>query len=90
MPRYLFETRRMSDCDREGVVRLMAERFPEIGLEHRYSVRADVDSRDVWVCRASNEAHLRRWASAAGLDIDVLRRVDAADTPHVRPTEATR
>ena len=68
----------MSDSDRDRVVAFTAERFPEVALEHCYSVRDDAGRRDVWVSRASNEAHLRSWARAAQLDVNAVRRIEAS------------
>ncbi len=74
MPRYLFETPPHSRVRSDAVVRLVALRFPECTVEHRGT---EIAGYERWVCRAPSEAHVHRWADAAGITIEGLRRVEA-------------
>jgi hypothetical protein len=87
MPRYLFETDASVRTGRDQVDTL-AHRFPELELEHSYLVHDGGGSREVWVCRAPSEAHLRRWAIAADLMLRHVQRIDAdtATEPGRAPT----
>ena len=76
MPRYLIETTATSAADRDRVYRLAADRFPEVALEHRYAVGDERGGRDVWVCRATSETHVKRWAQAARLGLETLRKIE--------------
>jgi hypothetical protein len=53
------------------------QRFPEVAVERRYSPHADGANREVWVCRAPSEAHVKRWADATCIAPVGLRHVDA-------------
>ena len=64
MPLFLFDSPRISDLQRDHALRLAARRFPEIAVEHRFGEQ-DGGGLDLWVCRASNEDQLTRWAVAA-------------------------
>ena len=75
MPLFLFEVPPISARERDRAVRLAAQRFPEIVLEHHYAEH-DGGGRDVWVCRAPNEDQLARWAAAGDLTLGRVRHVD--------------
>jgi hypothetical protein len=75
MPHYLFETGLTSGPHVDAAIALSTQRFPEVALEHRYAAHDD-NRREVWVCRAPNEAHLQRWAAAAHLELWSLQHVD--------------
>ena len=75
MPRYLVETHSFAG-DLNGLVALAGTRFPEVALERRYALGGDQE-RDAWVCRAATDHHIRRFASAAGLAIRAVSRIEA-------------
>ena len=74
MPLFLFDSPPISDLQRDHALRLAARRFPEIAVEHRFGEQ-DGGGLDLWVCRASNEDQLTRWAVAAELTLGEVRRV---------------
>jgi hypothetical protein len=59
---------------------LAAHRFPEVALEQHFTDHAG--TTDMWVCRAPSCTHVQRWADAAGLQVQAIRRVDAVTDPH--------
>jgi hypothetical protein len=67
MPRFLLELEITGRDQRNVAARLLAERFPEISVEQRYSTHSERGERELWVCRAPSETHLRRWTEAADL-----------------------
>jgi hypothetical protein len=67
MPRFLLELEITGRDQRELAARLLAERFPEIAVEQRYAAHDERGSRELWVCWAPSETHLRRWTEAADL-----------------------
>jgi hypothetical protein len=77
MPRFLFETAPISRGRFESLTRFGDQRFPEVAVERCYAPHAEGPNREVWVCRAPSEAHLRRWAEATCLAPLGLRHVDA-------------
>ncbi len=69
MPRYLVET-----VPREGPlgdldVQLIARRFPEISIEHRFETNDERGRREFFMCTSPTEAHIRRWAAAVYLQV---------------------
>jgi hypothetical protein len=77
MPRYLVETAVVATPMVDTVMQLVAQRFPEISVEHRYTAHDDTDAREYWVCRAPSEAHLDRWTAAAELPVESVHRIGA-------------
>jgi len=75
MPRYLLETSATTGPDRDRASAAAAHRFPEVAIEHRFTAQDDSSSRDIWVCRAPSEAHVRRWAHACHLGLAALQSV---------------
>jgi hypothetical protein len=67
MPRFLLELEVTGRDQRDRAVHLAAVRFPEIAVEHQYSTHDARGHRELWVCRAPSETHLRRWIEAAAL-----------------------
>jgi hypothetical protein len=72
----LFETSPPGQAQRETAVRLIAERFPEVMVENSYPALREGFGRDRWLCRAPSEAHVRRWAAAAGVQVSDLHTLD--------------
>ena len=79
MPRYLIETSGWMRLHCKTAARLVAHRFPELTFEYSGAAEPTTSGRDEWLCRAPSEAHVRRWAAAAGVCIQALRRVDAEE-----------
>lgn len=77
MPRFLVETTAAPPAGDGAAARLSAARFPELEIEHRYAARDAAGGRWVWVCRAPSEGHVTRWATALGLPVGSVRRIDA-------------
>jgi hypothetical protein len=75
MPRYLFETTATSQRDRDAMFRLAAERFPEIEFEQHLSVRGEAEDREIWVCRATSDTHVRRFVEASGAVLHAVRPI---------------
>ena len=86
MPRYVLETRTVTHVSRDEVAVLAATRFPEVVIDLRLAAH-EAEGVDVWVCRAPSEAHLRRLAAAAGLDVHLVQSVD---TDHGPPPTSPR
>jgi hypothetical protein len=76
VPRYLVETCAVSAAERAVAERLAAQRFPEVALEHRYTVGEGAERHDLWVCRASSKAHVQRWSETSGLALGEVRRIE--------------
>jgi hypothetical protein len=70
----MVETRSMTTAQRARVLELAARRFPEVAVERCFATLGD-GARDVWVCRAASETHLRRWAEAARLELVTVERI---------------
>jgi hypothetical protein len=81
MPRYLVEFRRPSPPGGDGADTLVARRFPEISVEHRYTSSDRSGKTELWVCRAPSDTHLRRWTRAASLTVLDLRRIERCTPP---------
>ena len=77
MPRFLCDVGEVTSTQFGAAVRLAAQRFPEIAVEHRYVLHSEPDARAMWVCRAPSEVHLARWATAAGIELSPVGRIDA-------------
>jgi hypothetical protein len=77
VPRYLLETQITSQAERDRVLRLAAQRFPEVALEHCFAVRDGSDERDLWICRATSDAHIWRFAHAAAVQLYGVRQIQA-------------
>lgn len=85
MARFLFETVGTDGDDRARAAALAARRYPEIEVAETYVVAPEGEAAVIWICRAPNVTHLRRWAAAAGLSIEPLRRIDADLTTGTPP-----
>lgn len=72
----MLEARTISRAHRDDLAVLAATRFPEVVIDLRLAAH-EADGVDVWVCRAPSEAHVRRLAQAAGLDVHLVQPVDA-------------
>jgi hypothetical protein len=78
IPRYLVERHAGLRAELAAATRLANLRFPEVAVEHRYELRPSggTGDRELWVCRAPSEAHVRSWTSAAGLTFDGIALID--------------
>ena len=75
MPRYVVETGPFAG-DLNELLTVAEARFPEVTLECRYTLGGE-DERDAWVCRATTDHHIRRFADAAGLVLLAIHRIEA-------------
>ena len=81
VPRFLIEPRGPWPGDL-AAVGSWHDRFPEVGIDHRYLTVDDPVGREFWVCRAPSETHIRRWTDALGVPVEVIRRI--VDTAYDR------
>ena len=88
MPLFLLETLGATAAAWALADRIGAERFPEVGVEHRFAAGA-TGVPDVWVVRAPSRDHAERWASAAALDVVDLRPIHAVQGTRHAGTTAT-
>ena len=79
MPRYVFETRPIDETERDRVMTLAAQRFPELGIEHQSTL--DHDGPAVWTCETPHQSHLLRWAAAAGIELSSVAGRDLLSIP---------
>ena len=86
MPRYLLETKVTNGPQRDSAARLVATRFPEVAVEHRFTAHDGESGSELWVCRAPSASHVHRFATAARLSLASLRHVDDVTAD---PGEAT-
>ena len=75
VPRYLVETHPYTG-EVGRLVALAGARFPEVAIERRYTLGGDPGC-DAWVCRAATDHHIRRFATAAGLTVRAVSRIDS-------------
>jgi hypothetical protein len=88
MPRFLLELRPIGRVRRADAVQLAALRYPEVAIEQTLATSHGDGDRELWVCRAPSETHLRRWAEAAELDAVAARLIDHGDAPGDGPLTA--
>ena len=74
MPSFLFRSRRIGEDRITLAIELASQRFPELAISHRFTVR-DVDA-EVWVCCAPSLDHIERWGRASELAIGPVHGVD--------------
>lgn len=79
MPRYLLETSGGIPGGIDTAVAMAAARFPEIGVEHRYTGR-ESSGHEIWICTAPSASHVTRWAAAAEIDFQSIDQVDDEPT----------
>jgi len=72
---YLFETGPNSESEVDQELALVSLLLPEIVVESLYTAHSGRGAV-VWVCRAPNVAHMKRWAEAGRLRLGHLREVD--------------
>jgi len=77
MPRYLVETQATGALQHDRAAQLVAQRFPEIAVEHHYTAHDDVSTRELLACRAPSRTHVERWAEAARLPLRSVEEVDS-------------
>jgi hypothetical protein len=75
MPRFIFETRALSEAEGDAAFHVATSRFPEIRIEHRYTGR-DPNNHETWVCSAPSRSHITRWTALVEIDLDALEQVD--------------
>jgi hypothetical protein len=97
MPRYLIETANeggsLGELGELGelAVELVGRRFPEVSVERRFEADDGTGCpRELWLCTAPSEAHIRRWAAAADLSLRSLSVATERGTPRARPTNPNR
>ncbi len=85
----MVEGRRRAGAEPGAADGLVAGRFPELAVEHFYELRGtgDVNGRQLWVCRAPSEAHVRAWAGASGVAVDAVSLIDGEGEPSARPSD---
>jgi hypothetical protein len=83
IPRYLIERHGSAGAEVASAVQLAVVRFPEVAVEHRYVLRPTGrnGARELWVCRAPGDTHVRRWAAAARLAVDAISLIDGDEVP---------
>lgn len=69
MRRYLLETSATDSDTTQRAPATAAQRYPEVIIEASYVPLDDATANGVWICLAPTERHVRRWATAAHLDV---------------------
>jgi hypothetical protein len=85
MPSYVLGAGATTRAQRDALAELTVTRHPEVLVDVRYAAHDD-NGLDFWICRAPSDTHIRRWASAGHLDVQLLHPVDLDDAAHPHRT----